>query len=135
MDDIDINRLIVIEQLQGTGLIIEEADDGQHAVEAFTASPEGHYCLILMDVQMPKMNGYEATKKIRALQRADAQSVPIIAMTANAFKEDVDAALEAGMTAHLAKPLENDKLMDILLQFCGNGDSASLGRSSSSVPV
>ena len=119
VDDIDINRIIVVEQLSSTGLIIEEASDGQEAIDKFKASPENYYDVILMDVQMPKVNGYDATKYIRSLGRSDSRSVPIIAMTANAFKEDIDAAMLSGMNAHLAKPLEIDKLMTILQTYLG----------------
>ncbi len=119
VDDVPINRTIVIELLDGTGVLIDEADDGQKAVDVFTASPEGYYDLILMDVQMPVLNGYQASSAIRALSRADAKAVPIIAMTANAFKEDVDKALAHGMNAHLAKPLEHEKLLELLARFSG----------------
>ena len=115
VDDVFVNRLIVIEQLSPTGLLIDEAEDGEEALEMFVASPVGHYDMILMDVQMPRMDGHQASRAIRSLDRPDAGSVPIIAMTANAFKEDVEQALAHGMNGHLAKPLENEKLMEILL--------------------
>ena len=117
VDDVSVNRIIVIEQLSSTGMLIDEAEDGMAAVEAFAASPAGHYDMILMDVQMPRMDGHQASEAIRALDRPDARSVPIIAMTANAFKEDVDQAFAHGMNGHLAKPLENDKLMETLVTF------------------
>ena len=118
VDDVDINRIIVMEQLAAAGvdMLVEEAGDGREAVDKFAASPEGHYDIIFMDVQMPHMDGYEATRRIRAMDRADAKKVAIIAMTANAFKEDVDAALACGMNAHLAKPLEHDKLISLLVR-------------------
>ncbi|WP_308589245.1 response regulator, partial [uncultured Oscillibacter sp.] len=80
--------------------------DGAQAVQAFSEGPPGTYDAVLMDIQMPVMNGYEAARAIRALAREDARTIPIIAMTANAFAEDVQAALDAGMTAHVAKPID-----------------------------
>ena len=82
-------------------------------------APPNHYDIILMDVQMPVMNGYEATKNIRALKRKDAQTVPIVAMTANAFEEDKENALKAGMNDHLAKPLDIPKLLEMLNKYLG----------------
>ena len=119
VDDVDINRIIVTEQLSQTGLVIEEATDGKEALEMFKASDVGYYDIILMDVQMPEMNGHEASRAIRSLPRADAATVPIVAMTANAFKEDVDLALANGMNSHLAKPLETERLMEVLVSFLG----------------
>ena len=85
-------------------------EDGARMVEAFTSAEPGTYDVILMDIQMPGMNGYEAARVIRSLDRADAKEIPIIAMTANAFAEDVQAALEAGMNAHVAKPIDMNML-------------------------
>jgi PAS domain S-box-containing protein len=119
VDDVDINRLIVTEQMSGTKLNIDEAGDGREAVDMFAASPVGHYDIILMDVQMPLMDGYQASSAIRAMDRPDAAAVPIIAMTANAFKDDVEKALRHGMTAHLAKPLEPEKLMETVYKYLG----------------
>jgi signal transduction histidine kinase/CheY-like chemotaxis protein len=113
-EDIEINRLIVYELLSLTGLSIDEAEDGRKAVEAFSASPKGYYDIILMDIQMPVLDGYEAAREIRALDRADAKTVPIIAMTANAYKEDVEQALAAGMNGHLAKPIDKPALMETI---------------------
>lgn len=115
VDDVDINRIIVMEHLSHTGLVIDEAGDGIEAVRKFTDSPVGGYDIIFMDVQMPIMDGYEASEKIRALERPDAKTIPIVAMTANAFKEDVDMAFARGMNGHLAKPLEIDKMMEVLV--------------------
>ena len=112
VEDIEINRLIVCELLSSSGLSIDEAENGRQAVEAFARSPEGYYDIILMDIQMPVLDGYEATKEIRALTRADAKTVSIIAMTANAYKEDVEQALAAGMNGHLAKPIDKPALME-----------------------
>ncbi len=125
VDDVAINRVIVLEQLARTGLIIDEADDGKTALEKFVISPEGYYDIILMDVQMPQMDGYEASKTIRGLERSDAGRVPIVAMTANAFKEDVERALAHGMNAHLAKPLESDKLIAVLHKYLGGSSETT----------
>ena len=116
-EDVDVNRIIIREILEPTGLLIDEAENGQRAVDIFCESPAGYYNLIFMDVQMPVMGGYEATKNIRKLDRADAKEIPIIAMTANAYKEDVEEALAAGMNAHLSKPIDVDALLKVLLQF------------------
>ena len=86
------------------------------AVEMFSGHPEGYYDAILMDVRMPVMNGLEATRAIRGLKRSDAREIPIIAMTANAFDEDVQLSLQAGMNAHLSKPVEPDRLYETLGQ-------------------
>jgi signal transduction histidine kinase/ActR/RegA family two-component response regulator len=117
VDDVEINRVIVMSLLEVTGMAIDEASDGPEAVQMFAESPENTYDIIFMDVQMPLMNGYEATGSIRAMDRADARTVPIVALTANAFKEDVDKALESGMNAHIAKPVETDKLLEVLFRF------------------
>jgi signal transduction histidine kinase len=113
-EDIEINRIIIQELLADTHVEIAEALDGQDALEQFAASAPGYYDLIFMDVQMPRMDGYEASRQIRSLDRADAKTVPIIAMTANAYREDVEKALAAGMNAHLAKPLDLQALARIL---------------------
>ena len=88
--------------------------NGAEALLEFSDSAPGTYDAILMDIQMPVMNGYEAARAIRALARADAGGIPIIAMTANAFAEDVQAALESGMNAHIAKPIDVDILKSVL---------------------
>lgn len=105
VEDNELNREIAEELIGVTGASVESAEDGVQAVEMFKESAEGYYDLILMDVQMPHMDGYEATRCIRALGRSDAQKVPIFAMTANAFAEDVQKSREAGMNAHISKPL------------------------------
>lgn len=105
VEDNELNREIAEELIGATGASVESAEDGVQAVEKFKESAEGYYDLILMDVQMPHMDGYEATRCIRALGRSDAQKVPIFAMTANAFAEDVQKSREAGMNAHISKPL------------------------------
>ncbi len=106
VEDNELNREIAEELIGATGASVESAEDGVQAVKKFKESAEGDSDLILMDVQMPHMDGYEATRCIRALGRSDAQKVPIFAMTANAFAEDVQKSREAGMNAHISKPLD-----------------------------
>ena len=106
VEDNELNREIAMELVSATGASVEGAEDGVQAVEMFESSAEGYYDLILMDVQMPRMDGHEATMRIRALKRSDAGKVPIFAMTANAFAEDVKKSQEAGMNAHISKPLD-----------------------------
>lgn len=110
VEDNQLNSEIAIELLSTMGAEVETAVDGAVGVERFRQSEKGYFDLILMDVQMPNMNGYEATRHIRALSRWDAASVPIIAMTADAFAEDVEAARRAGMNSHLPKPFNLDSL-------------------------
>ncbi|QQO08732.1 ATP-binding protein [Breznakiella homolactica] len=117
VDDVEVNRLIVRSLLEDTGIQIDEAADGKEAVDMFAASAPGYYNVILMDVQMPRMDGYEATEAIRVLDRPDAGTVPVIALTANAFKEDIDRAASHGMNDHIAKPVELDALMKALSRF------------------
>ena len=106
VEDNELNREIAVELLEATGYVTESAEDGMQALEKFSESDVGYYDAILMDIQMPVMNGYEACEHIRKLNRSDAPLVPIIAMTANAFSEDVTAAMKAGMNAHISKPLD-----------------------------
>lgn len=118
VDDVDLNRKVARAMLKITGIAIDEAQDGLIALEKFTASPEGSYDIILMDVLMPNMDGYQATMAIRSLShRDDATRVPIIALTANAFKEDIDRAHSAGMNDHIAKPVKMDQLVEALFKF------------------
>ncbi|WP_373076949.1 response regulator [Fusobacterium varium] len=105
-EDNEINQEIIQELLEDIGAQIEIAENGIVCLEKFEKSTPGYFDLILMDVHMPIMNGYEATKNIRALNRLDAATIPIIAVTANAFSEDIEAAKQAGMNSHLAKPLD-----------------------------
>jgi CheY-like chemotaxis protein len=116
VDDVDLNRKIAKAMLKVTGISVDEAVDGSAALKMFEESPEHTYDIILMDVQMPIMDGYQASMAIRGLNRIDARSVPIIALTANAFKEDIDKALEAGMNAHIAKPIKTDKIVEVMSQ-------------------
>ncbi len=117
VEDNDINREIASEILGMTGLCVEEAVDGKQAVDLFEQSEEGYYDMVLMDIQMPVMNGYQATMAIRAMKRKDALRIPILAMTANAFAEDVLAAKNAGMNEHLAKPLDFGRLQEALSRW------------------
>ena len=111
-EDNDLNAEIAMVQLEELGMQITRAADGEEAVQLFAENPQGTFDLILMDVMMPKMNGYEATKAIRGLpNRPDAAAIPIIAMTANAFAEDVQASLDAGMNGHLSKPIVIDEVV------------------------
>ena len=113
-EDVDINAEIMQMLLQMREMICERAENGRVAVEMFNASPPGYYAAILMDIRMPEMDGLEATRAIRALDRNDAKEVPVIALTANAFDEDVRRSLQAGMTAHLSKPVEPEALFQTL---------------------
>ena len=106
VEDNDINAEILMELLDMQGAFSERVKNGRVAVEQFRSKPEGYYDGVLMDIQMPEMNGYEAARAIRSLNRPDAASIPIVAMTANAFAEDVQKSTEAGMNAHIAKPVD-----------------------------
>ena len=119
-DDIAVNRIIMSEFLSDTNATIEEAEDGARAVNLFSNSPEQYYDLIFMDIQMPNTDGYEAARQIRSMSRNDAGRVPIVAMTANAYREDVEKALASGMNAHLAKPLDIDRVHALISQLIPN---------------
>ena len=110
VEDNDLNAEIATEVLKMTGIAVEHAQDGIEAVDMMAASPEGYYDMVLMDIQMPRMNGYDATRAIRAMSRRDCKQIPVIAMTANAFAEDVQAARTVGMNEHIAKPLDLNAL-------------------------
>ena len=116
-EDNELNSEILFELLDIHSSTCEVAENGKIALEMFEKSPQGYYDGILMDIQMPVMNGYEAAKAIRSLSRPDAQTIPIIAMTANAFSEDINNSLEAGMNAHIAKPVDMDKLESVLREI------------------
>jgi PAS domain S-box-containing protein len=109
-EDVEINREIVVTLLEPYFASIDCAENGEQAVEMFSKNPD-KYDLIFMDVQMPKMDGFEATRRIRALDAAKAKTIPIIAMTANVFKDDVEKCLEAGMSDHVGKPLDFDEII------------------------
>lgn len=117
VEDNELNREIAYELLKETCADIDTAIDGQDALNKVSSSPEGYYDLIIMDIQMPVMNGLEATKAIRHLDRQDIKEMPIVAMSANAFDEDVRLSLEAGINEHMPKPIEIDKLYGILRKW------------------
>ncbi|MCL2544743.1 MAG: ATP-binding protein [Clostridia bacterium] len=117
VDDIEINRMIVLELFADTGAELEEACDGEEAVQKYMSSPPGYYDCILMDIQMPKMDGYTAAAAIRASGRAD-HNIPIIAMTANALREDIDRSFAAGMNDHIAKPIDFDECLQKAKRWC-----------------
>jgi PAS domain S-box-containing protein len=123
VEDIEINRTIVITLLESTGVKIESAENGLEALEMVTANPD-RYDLIFMDIHMPMMDGYEATRRIRRLNPSWAAHVPIVAMTANAFAEDIQRCKQAGMDDHLAKPIDLDALLETIEKyiFLGRGD-------------
>ena len=116
VEDNELNQEIAEEILVEEGFIVDTAEDGTVAVEKMKKAQPGDYDLVLMDVQMPVMNGYEATRQIRAME-TDTSDIPIIAMTANAFEEDRQAALMAGMNEHIAKPIDVEKLKDLIARF------------------
>ena len=113
-EDNQINRIILAELLSERGALLEEATNGQEAVELFANSEPGHFDAVLMDAMMPVMDGYEATRAIRALDRPDAKTTPIVALTANAYADDVKKALDAGMNAHVGKPFKIGDLAEAL---------------------
>lgn len=117
VEDNALNREIARYMLEDAGLTVDEAEDGQEAIQTFQNSFPHYYDLILMDIQMPVMDGYLSTRAIRALDRPDAASVPIVALTANAFAEDVDRARQAGMNDHIAKPLDAPTLLRTLARW------------------
>ena len=113
-EDIEVNARIMMMVLQARGMEADLAENGRIAVEKMAASEEGYYSAILMDIRMPEMDGLEATRRIRAMDRTDVKSIPIIALTANAFDEDVQRSLQAGMNAHLSKPVKPDAMYETL---------------------
>lgn len=119
VEDNELNLEIATELLGMTGVQVETAENGRKAVELFAAAPEGYYDLIFMDVQMPVMDGYEAARQIRAMDRPDAGNIWIVAMTANAFVEDVRLSREAGMNEHVSKPVDLERLQDVLRRRLG----------------
>jgi CheY-like chemotaxis protein len=115
----DLNREIAAEILGSVGIDVEEAEDGSIAVNMLLEKGAGYYSLVLMDIQMPIMDGYTATRTIRAFDDPKLANIPIIAMTANAFEEDKQKAIAAGMNAHLAKPISIDIFTETLAQLLG----------------
>lgn len=117
-EDNELNWEIANELLSSVGFALDWAENGVLCVEKFTAAQPGYYDAILMDLRMPEMNGFEATQGIRAMEREDAKSIPIIAMTADAFSDDVKACLDCGMNGHVAKPLNMQELLRLLHRYC-----------------
>jgi CheY-like chemotaxis protein len=115
-EDVEINREIVMELLSSTGIEIDCAENGVQAVRLYCEKPE-MYDIIFMDIRMPEMDGYEATRRIRSLDDQRAKSIPIVAMTANTFHDDVERCHEAGMNGHLGKPLDVDAVLGVLRKY------------------
>jgi CheY-like chemotaxis protein len=113
-EDVEINAEIMIMVLETREMEVEHAKNGKIAVEMFESHSAGYYDAILMDMRMPEMDGLTASKTIRAMNRADAKEIPIIALTANAFDEDVQRSMQAGLNAHLSKPVEPEALYETL---------------------
>ena len=113
-EDMQINAEIILMVLNMRQVEADLAENGKIAVDMFRDHPEGYYDAILMDMRMPEMDGLEATRHIRAMDRPDAKTIPIIALTANAFDEDVQRSLQAGLNAHLTKPVQPDALFETL---------------------
>ena len=118
-EDNELNAEIAQTLLEDEGAIVTVVHDGQQAINLFEGKPAGTFDAILMDVMMPVIDGLSATRSIRALPREDAKTIPIIAMTANAFDEDIKRCIEAGMNAHLSKPLEMNKVVETIAKYCG----------------
>ena len=114
VEDVTVNAEIMIMVLSMREIQVDHAENGRIAVEKFAEHEEGYYDVILMDMRMPEMDGLEATRRIRAMNRSDAKRIPIIALTANAFDEDVQHSMQAGLNAHLSKPVEPDVLFETL---------------------
>ena len=120
VEDNELNMEIAKFMLESSGILTDEASDGEEAVAKFAASAPGDYDMIFMDIMMPKMNGWDAARTIRAMQREDAESVLIFAMSANAFAEDIVNSRIAGMNEHLAKPLDEKKLLEVIRKYLRN---------------
>lgn len=118
-EDNEINAEIVMAILETTGALMEHVWTGRQAVDKFSASADGFYNLVLMDVQMPEMDGLEATRIIRNLPRTDAKTIPVIALTANAFRNDMEIAFQSGMNDYLSKPIDSDKLIRMIIASLG----------------
>ncbi len=124
-EDMDANAEILADLLELEDILSERAENGQAAVDMFNEKPAGYYDAVLMDVRMPVMDGLAATAAIRAFERPDAKTIPIIAMTANVFDEDVERSLEAGMNAHLSKPIEPDKLYETMTELIRKAEAGA----------
>ena len=117
VEDNELNLEIAVFSLEAAGLNVSTAINGLEAVQLFEKSKPYEYDIILMDIMMPKLDGIAATKAIRAMERPDAVEIPIIAMTANAYEEDARKCVEAGMNAHLSKPLQMDVVVGTIAQY------------------
>ena len=118
-EDVELNQEIAVAILGDAGFTTEVAENGRIALDMLTKSTPGYYQVVLMDVQMPVMNGYDAARAIRSLENKELASIPIVAMTANAFEEDRQAALQSGMNGHIAKPIDVDNLFGTLGSILG----------------
>lgn len=116
-EDNEINLMVAQSLLEERGAVVTAARDGRQAVDAFAASEPGSFDIILMDLMMPVMDGYEATHAIRTMDRPDAASVPIFAMTANAFVDDIEHCLNVGMNEHIAKPIDLDRMVQVIAKY------------------
>jgi len=116
VDDVDINREIALALLEPTNLQVDCAENGVEAVRIFSENPEA-YDLIFMDIQMPEMDGFEATRRIRAMDLQRAKDIPIVAMTANVFREDIERCFAAGMNGHFGKPVDIGEVMATLKKY------------------
>ena len=119
VDDIAVNREIALRILRKHGFEVDTAANGKEAYDMIAASETGYYSAVLMDIQMPVMDGYEATRHVRQLSDPLLSGIPVIAMTANAFSEDVKRAEEAGMNGHIAKPIDVDNMLTVLREILG----------------
>ncbi len=126
VEDNELNQEIAVEILRDMGIHVETADNGKAALDMVTGSEIGYYDLVFMDMQMPVMDGCTAARKIRALKRRDVGTLPIIAMTANAFEDDRKKTKDAGMNGHLEKPLDMERLQQVLEKWLGTESAGSL---------
>ena len=125
-EDNELNAEIAIELLKEEGILTDWAKDGQECCDMLGQAEDGYYALILMDIQMPRLNGYEATAKIRQMENRKKAAIPIIAMTANAFAEDIQMAKNAGMNGHIAKPLDGEKMITVLKQCLADNSDVKI---------
>ncbi|MDO5484344.1 MAG: response regulator, partial [Desulfovibrionaceae bacterium] len=123
-EDVEINREIVLALLEDTGICIDCAENGQQALDMFLATPD-RYDIIFMDIQMPELDGVEATRRIRSLSIPRATDIPIFAVTANVFSEDIARYLETGMNGCISKPLDLEKMQTVLCQCLGDARGTS----------
>jgi len=126
LEDNELNAEIAIELLKEEGILTDWAKDGQECCDMLGQAEDGYYALILMDIQMPRLNGYEATAKIRQMENRKKAAIPIIAMTANAFAEDIQMAKNAGMNGHIAKPLDGEKMITVLKQCLADNSDVKI---------